>query len=296
MEVRSSDARRPDPQVVGAVSGAAAGGGELRYRSPKPAPPAEEEDDEEFLGGVRQEAPTDEERHWGMYIVVGSFLDIISSGGVVITCVSYAYRDIGVTLWCMAIQATSHWLSSVLLALRFCGESSLPGTDEASAYRILRQRRRRFLVREQIVSIAMGLVMLLSSAGLLFKAFRKMKFWHSWYQDQLQREAMDSEAQWVIEFLAWYGFSFYFLQAIFRFIAARKVKRGVVWHTFAASVVSLLFLLVMGLAASYQKEWSWKAEPIAAIVLSFVTLIEGIRIVISYLDDMDTRLRHDSRA
>merc|ERR1712238_13934 len=100
------------------------------------------------------------------------------------------------------------------------------------------------------------------------------------------REAMDAEAAWVIEFLAWYGFSWYVVQAGVRLWAARKLRRSIVWHAFSASVVSLLFLLVMGIAASYQKEWSWKAEPIAAIVLAFVTLFEAIRIVIMHLDDM----------
>merc|ERR1712008_49353 len=108
--------------------------------------------------------------------------------------------------------------------------------------------------------------------------------------DQARREAMDAEVQWVTELLAWYGFSWYVIQAGVRLWAAIKLRRSLVWHAFVASVVSLLFLLVLGLAASYQKEWSWKAEPIAAIVLAFVTLCEAIRIVIMHLDDMDTRL------
>lgn len=149
------------------------------------------------------------------------------------------------------------------------------------------------MLREQGVSIVMGLVMLISSAGLLFKAFRKIRFWDTWYTDH---ETMDKETQWALEFLAWYGFSHYFLQAVFRGVAGCKLRRSILWNGFVASAVSVLFLLVLGLAASYQKEWSWKAEPIAAIVLSFVCLAEGIRIVIMHLDDMETRLRYDPRA
>jgi len=83
---------------------------------------------------------------------------------------------------------------------------------------------------------------------------------------------------------------------VFRFFAARKLDRRIIWHAFVASVVSLIFLFVLGFAASYEKEWSWKAEPIAAIGLSFVTLIEGVRIIILHLDDMDIRLKFDPRA
>jgi len=44
------------------------------------------------------------------------------------------------------------------------------------------------------------------------------------------------------------------------------------------------------------KEWSWKAEPIAAILLSFVTLAEGIRIIYFHFDDVDMRLQTDNKA
>merc|ERR1740120_35431 len=123
----------------------------------------------------------------------------------------------------MGIQAVSHLLSSCLLAFRYCGENALPSTDDASAAGLLRRKRRRFLVREQVAAITMGLVMLLSSAALLFKAFRKIRFWTRWHQDQAMREAMDAEAAWVIEFLAWYGFSWYVVQAAVRLWAAIKL-------------------------------------------------------------------------
>lgn len=282
------------PQVVGApgqeLPDTSAG---LRRRSPGRE---EEENEEEEYDGVQQEAPTDEEKRWGTWLAITALIDLFMSGAIIITSFSYAYADSGVSLWCMGIQAISHFLSSMLLVLRFCLENRMPSTDEASQAILLRKKRRRILVREQIVSVTMGLCMLISSAGLLFKAFRKMKFWHVWYKDQAARQAMDNNVQFAMEFLAWYGFAMYTVQAIFRFIAARKMRRDLVWHCFIASVVSLVFLMFLGLGASYQKEWSWKAEPIAAIMLAFVNIVEGIRIVISYLDDMDNRLHYNPRA
>merc|ERR1719330_211129 len=280
------------PQVLGASTSTGIDARGLRRR---PAARQEDEDEEEYEG-VQQEPPTMNEKRWGTWLAVTAIVDVVMSGAIFITSFTYAYRDAGVSLWSMGIQAISHLLSSCLLAFRYCGENALPSTDEASAAGLLRRKRRRFLVREQVVSITMGLVMLLSSAALLFKAFRKIRFWNKWYQDQLLREAMDREVQWVTEFLAWYGFAIYFLQAVFRFCAARTIRRSLVWHTFSASVVSMIFLLVLGVAASNMKEWSWKAEPIAAIALAFVTLVEAIRIVVSYLDDIDTRLKYNPRA
>lgn len=290
------DVREVRPQVVGHPSSDDSGGAGLRMRGVHRFANQDEDDDEEEEGGVDQEPPTEEEKRWGTWLAMASLIDVLSSTGVFITCFSYAYRDAGVSLWCMGIQAISHLLSSLMITLRFCGENSLPSGNEHSDQGLLRKRRRRFLVREQVVSITMGLVMLMSSAGLLFKAFRKIRFWERWEQDQAKRDAMDQEVQWVTEFLAWYGFSMYFVQAAFRFFVARKMRRSIVWHCFVVSVVSLLFLGVMGVAASYQKEWSWKAEPICAIALAFIVLAEAIRIVISHLDDMDTRLRFDPRA
>lgn len=256
----------------------------------------DDEDDEEEYHGVIQEPPTPEEQKWCLWLAIVAAVDMWLSGGIFVTSFVFAYRTNGVSLWCMGIQSISHFLSSTMLLLRFCGERSFNMTqtnEEASSAGFLRKSRRRFLVREQIAAMVMGLVMLLSSAGLLFKAFRKIKFWRVWYDDH---DDMDKETQWITEFLAWNGFSLYFLQAIFRLIAARKIRRSFVWNTFVASVVSLLFLFLLGFAASYEKEWSWKAEPIAAIALSFVNLAEGLRIVVMHLDDMDTRLRYDPKA
>lgn len=279
------------PQMLGSASSddGFEGKGGLRMRGRNVA---NQEEEEEYTG-VDQEFPSHEERGWSKCTAIVSGLDLLVSGVIFITSWSYAYRDAGVSLWCMGIQAFSHLLSSLMLALRFWGEARLPSQEDGSGQGFLRQEKRRWLVREQIVSVTMGLVMLLSSAGLLFKAFRKIKFWKVWYKDH---ENMDSEAQFAMEFLAWYGFAVYLLTAIFRFVVARKLKRQIIWHGFVASVVSLVFLFLMGVSAKNQKEWSWKAEPICAIGLAFVTLAEGIRIVIMHLDDMDTRMRYDPRA
>jgi len=279
------------PQTLGNNSGGDETG--LRRRK-EPGTPSSKSSgatcDMTGLPRVLQEASTLEERKMGLVLSVVSIIDIISSFTVMCVAFTYAYRAAGVSLWCLGIQAISHLLSSVLLTIRFLGELKLTDDTEES---LLRDSRRKFLYREQACSITMGLCLLVSSASMMFKAFRKFKFWEKWYQDH---KNLDEEAQWCTEFLAWYGFAFWFIQALVRFYMGMKLKRSIVWHAFWASVVSVLYLLVMGLAASYEKEGFWKAEPICACVLAFVNLVEGVRIVISYLDDMDTRLRFDTRA
>merc|ERR1711933_36256 len=138
----------------------------------------------------------------------------------------FAYRANGVSLYCLGIQAISHFMSSLLLIFRFCGEIALPDTLSAQEG-LIRRRRRSFLVREQILSECMGIVMLISSAALLFKAFRKLSFWDKWYLDHT---GMDMEAERATEILAWYGFAVYALQAGFRCSAARRLRRNIVWH------------------------------------------------------------------
>jgi len=265
----------------------------LRNRANKNNEDDFDDDDDFDLNSVEQHFPTQEERKWSLYVALVSILDVFVSGIILIIALCFAYRAAGVSLWCLSFQALSHLISSVLLALRFTGEWKLPLPGDEGADGLLRQRRRRFLHREQVLSTSMGLVMLVSCAALLFKAARKLRFWDKWYKDH---QNMDQDAAWATEFLAWYGFAMYIIQAGFRLAAAKKLRRMILWHGFSSSVVSLLFLFVMGLAASYEKEWSWKAEPIAAIILSAVTLIEAIRIIIMHLDDMNVRMRHDPKA
>jgi hypothetical protein len=287
---RAVELHEVEPHIVGAPGPQPEG---LRQR--RQAAYDEDDDDQPLTGPV--DMPTPQERKLGMCLGVVSGIDVVMSTIVMGVSFGYAYKDSGVSLYCLGIQALSHVLSSLTLAVRFLAEGRLPeaitqGASDA-AETLLRAQRRKHLVREQALSVTMGCVMLISAAGLLFKAARKFKFWDKWYLDH---QEFDANAQFAEEFLAWYGFSIYLLQAVLRFVCARKLRRQLVWHGFVASIISLIFLFILGVAASYQKEWSWKAEPIAAAVLCLVSLIEGVRIIILHIDDMDTRMRWDPRA
>jgi hypothetical protein len=283
-----------EPRIVGAF-GPDAGRAGLRQRN-SPSVPQMDTDDEEFLPGP-VDMPTEQERKWSLCLGAFSGLDVVMSAIIAGVAMGYGYKDSGISLYCLAVQSISHWISSLTLALRFLTEGAMADTSTAGAAEaeemLLRTTRRRQLLREQALNVTMGCVMLISAAALLFKAARKFKFWNKWYQDHSE---FDKEAQFVMEFLAWYGFSIYVVTAVIRFVCARKLRRQLIWHGFVASIISLLFLFVLGLGASYQKEWSWKAEPIAAMVLCVVSLVEGVRVIIMHLDDMDARMRFDPRA
>jgi len=273
-----------DPQVIGSANGEG-----LRHRS---RGGFANEEEEKFIG-VDQVSFTDSERSWSMATAIVCLMDLVASTIIMVVAFKYAYKDNGVSLYCMGFQAISHELSSLLLLVRLAQELMFYRSSQGGEQSLLRENRRRSLIREQGCSVLMGIVMLISSVSMLFKAFRKLRFWDKWYLDHVE---MDKEAALVTDWLAWWGFFIYTAQAVFRFFAGRKLRQHLVWHCFIASVVSLLYLLVLGIAALEEKEWSWKAEPLAAIALAFVTLIEGIRIVYYYFDDMDTRLQHDERA
>mmetsp|Transcript_71592 Transcript_71592/g.186221 ORF Transcript_71592/g.186221 Transcript_71592/m.186221 type:complete len:309 (-) Transcript_71592:263-1189(-) len=236
---------------------------------------------------------TVKERRWAMLIVVLSCWDLLTSGCIAVVSLGFGYKNEGVSLYCLAIQGVSHMMCSFVLAMRFMGELLPPREDQngASDAEILKEQRRRDLRREQAFSLIVASAMLVSCCAMLFKAFRKMKFWDSWYLDH---DDMDHEIENVTSVLAWWGFGGYVIQAITRFLGARIMKRSILWHSFSVSVVSLIYFFVFGLAASYDKEWTWKADPIAAIMLVFVMLCESIRMVISHLHDVDTHMRHNT--
>mmetsp|Transcript_14453 Transcript_14453/g.36534 ORF Transcript_14453/g.36534 Transcript_14453/m.36534 type:complete len:302 (-) Transcript_14453:442-1347(-) len=232
---------------------------------------------------------------WGAILVAFSAWDLLVS--LVLACVSlaYAYRDDGVSLYCLSMQALSHLCSSFVLVLRFMGDL-LPPREDASTVTdddLLHERRRRDLRREQGFAISMAIAMMISCAALLFKAFRKLKFWDLWFLDHTEQ---DMEIEKVTDLLAWCGFGGYVVQLGLRVLVARRLRKSIIWHASAVSAVSLIFFCVLAVAASYEHEWSWKAEPIAAMVLILVMICESIRIAITFLGDVDTQLKFNPDA
>eukprot|EP00746_Dinoflagellata_sp_MGD_P143209 gnl/MRDRNA2_/MRDRNA2_76074_c0_seq1.p1 gnl/MRDRNA2_/MRDRNA2_76074_c0~~gnl/MRDRNA2_/MRDRNA2_76074_c0_seq1.p1 ORF type:complete len:299 (-),score=38.82 gnl/MRDRNA2_/MRDRNA2_76074_c0_seq1:200-1096(-) len=265
----------------------------LRQRSP---PPQVELSSMSYHGPPAGIDPLSrEERPWCLAIYGGSAIDLLLSLLVFIEAAKYAYRDMGVSLACLATQVTSHWISSILLIFRFhqtvVTSSLLPAEDDSMAEGLIAQRRRD-LGREQGLGVSMGLLMVCSSGMLIFKGAQKIKFWDKWYADH---SAMDAENQAVSEWLAWWGFGVYVFAAILRYLAWKKLRVRLLYHAFWCSVVSLIFLFILGLAASYQTPTFWKAEPLAAFVLAGLCLFEGMRVVLANMDNIDMVLRDNTR-
>jgi len=243
---------------------------------------------------AKQERMDEQQQRYGLLLCFTSAFDVLISGFMVCIAFAHAYLDNGVSLYCLGIQAMSHAFSSLLLALRLWDEYRQPKDAPAGPeHGLLLSRRRMYLTREKGMAFAMGFVMLLSSVALLTKAVRKMMFWDRWYLDHV---GMDHDAEFATIFLAWYGVVVYGGQAALRGAVGCVLKRAVVRYSAIASLVSLLYLAVIGVAAVLEDEWSWKAEPIAAIVLAFVTVGEGIRLICTHKGDVDVKLQLDSMA
>lgn len=224
-------------------------------------------------------------------LTIASGFDIVISSIMTGVAFSHGYRDNGVSLFCLGVQSLSHGLSSMLLMVRFMGELALPVPAPAGPNpSFLRQKRRRVYVREKLLSIFMGIAMLISSIALLYKAIRKIKFWDRWYMDHVD---MDMDVKVATIFLSWYGVVVYGAQAFLRGYVAKLVQRDVVWYSFIASLVSLAFLFVLGVAAILEEEKSWKAEPIAALILATFVSIEGARAIYLNLGDVEVKLQQD---
>eukprot|EP00931_Biecheleriopsis_adriatica_P048527 TRINITY_DN28035_c0_g1_i1.p1 TRINITY_DN28035_c0_g1~~TRINITY_DN28035_c0_g1_i1.p1 ORF type:complete len:320 (+),score=71.25 TRINITY_DN28035_c0_g1_i1:75-1034(+) len=316
MSMTEIQVRRVEPQVVGIESGfqgesssriPAAENLSLANRSSsssssRSAPEDRTKIDEDLaISFVKdaempeQEALSESQQWWAMILLAVSSLDLLLSGSIMGVSLKFAYQDDGVSLYCLASQSLSHLASSLALLMRLMGdllpqmEPSTCNQDVEEAL-LLRARRRRDLVREQAIGITMGVIILLGSAGFIFKAFRKLEFWDMWHLDHQEQ---DEELERVTDILAWWGFGTYALEAVLRLWCARRLRRSTVWHSFFVSLISMLFLLVLGFAASYERGWSWKAEPIAAMALVVISLIEGVRILVHHLGDVDSTLQHE---
>ncbi len=87
-------------------------------------------------------------------------------------------------------QSVAHGLSSVCCLTRFWKESRWGkygardgrkgDEDDEEEEATLLMERKVDLSREQILSVAIGMIMLLSSVALMFKAGRKFRFWNKW--------------------------------------------------------------------------------------------------------------------
>jgi hypothetical protein len=267
----------------------------LRQRSP----PAEILESQSYHGPPAGIEPlANEERPWCLAIYGGSLIDLLLSLLIFIQAVTYAYRDSGMSLACLAMQVSSHWISSILLIFRFHAtvglglpSSLLPPEDESMAEGLL-ARRRKDIGREQCLGVFMGLIMVCSAGVSIFKGAQKMKFWDKWYEDH---SAMDAEAQAASEWLAWWGFGVYVFAAVLRYAVWKRLRIRLVHHAFCCSVVSLIALFILGVAAQYETPTFWKAEPIAAFVLAALCLFEGMRVVFANLDNIDMVLRDNRR-
>jgi len=244
---------------------------------------------------AKQRRMDKEQMKYALVLAGASAIDVPISGIMVCVAFAHGYLDNGVSLYCLGLQALSHAISSLSLALRFFDEYRQPEDDTPSAESegLLNQRRRVYLVREKRMSFVMGAVMLMSSVALCIKAVRKMLYWDRWYLDHVD---MDHDAEFATIFLSWYGVAVYSGQALIRGIVAMKLQRAVVRSSVVASLVSLAYLFIIGAGALFEDEWSWKAEPLAAIVLGCFTLAEGARLIYVHHGDVDVKLQVDDWA
>merc|ERR1711945_33705 len=105
-----------------------------------------------------------------------------------------------------------------------------------------------------------------------------LSMWKLVHWDTHDHRDMDSDFELVANLLAWWGVVFYLFQALGRAVAAKRLGIGIMKRCIPVSLMSVGFLLALGLAASLEEDWSWKVEPVTGIVLATAMVFEGFRV------------------
>mmetsp|Transcript_28626 Transcript_28626/g.51899 ORF Transcript_28626/g.51899 Transcript_28626/m.51899 type:complete len:310 (-) Transcript_28626:188-1117(-) len=298
---RSSGSKVPKPQVVGTSISS-------EFFGPVPTARAAQRTPNILL----EDNLTDGERRWALIIVISSGLDVIVSSCIMAFALDFAIRHSAVSLYGLAVQALSHIASSLTLLLRFLGAMRIKQTapldasgdshadlDENQLESSVADkggpgstsRYRQDLVKEQAIAIAMGTVLMLASAGLSIAAAMKMRFWS---RLQIEHSKEDVNIGNFTRDLSWWGCASYSFQGLLRLLSARTLRKSIVLHASLVTVTSMLFFLILAIAASLEREWSWKAEPIAAMVLAAICLLEGMRVIGNNLESVDLKLKREA--
>lgn len=246
---------------------------------------------DDIEGAHTQEHMSKSERNWSLILVSWCVPDLLLSLVVAFIAFVHAARDNGVSLYCLGVQAMAHWLSSVLLTRRFYTEYKIAaeklGADNVGMS-LLSDERLASVKREKRVSVLYAAVMILSSLALATKAIRKFYYWSTWYVDHAD---LDKDVLFATRFLAGYGFLMYAFQASWRGFLWSRLRHGILWQGFMCSLVSLLFMLALGMAGGYEKEFTWKVEPVVAVTLSLLTIGHAAYIIWRHWGDVEQRLQ-----
>jgi len=244
---------------------------------------------------MRQEMLTVKDRQMAVFLVTSSLPDLLLGTMVMAVALFHAPREKGVSLYCLAMQVAAHMISSLLLLARLIGEYRFPEEENALNTTLLREKRLTDLRREKFFSNLMGVVLMLISTASLFKVLRKARRFMVWQQDSVG-QFMD--VAFAARFLTPFGAIMYAFHAGVRFYCYRKLQARIIFQAFIVSAISVLFCVVLYMAAGYEKskEWKWKAEPIASLILSVGTLGEAIYIMSRYTKKAEYHLQISSHA
>merc|ERR1719205_376592 len=101
---------------------------------------------------------------------------------------------------------------------------------------------------------------------------------------------MDKDVRFATKFLAFYGVFLYMGLAAIRYFIWTRMERDLIWQCFFCSLISVLFLILLGMAGGYEEEFTWKAEPLAAIVMSIVVALHAVYVMALHRESADRRV------
>lgn len=184
-------------------------------------------------------------------LAFASCVDLVVSG--ILVCVSFihGYSNNSVLLCCLGLQASSHWVFSLLLLSRLLLEYWFRED------RALLQRHRYWHVQLEINAHKLvGAVMLLVS-GICFSLAMGEN-----------EDSFDRDVVWISKFLPIYGVSVYFLHTGFRVITLQHLDQTIIRNCFVVSFITLCGTLAIAVSVFHRID----------VVGVFVTGISGLMI------------------
>jgi hypothetical protein len=205
-----------------------------------------------------------------------SAVSIVFCTALIIFAGTHGEEDEAYSLLALGLYAFCEAFTSGILMWRF--------SQAQGCVKFGKERAVKAKLCERNVNVLVGIVLLIASAVFFMRAFMKLQFW----VHDAAHAVLDEDAAHVAKVLAWPTIILYSLIAPIRCYLSRVLDSGFIQDGAVTAIVALLFAGVVGSVdiAEHWYSYSWRAEPIAALVLAMVLFCAGMRVIVMNMGEV----------